>query len=228
MRARKLSAFIDALVSGRRPERFSATAEDVDVLRMAIALRAERPGDATPDDEFVSGLYEELKAQASSRAGTGFQPVRMTGSGARPMRMSRGRFAIAAVAAGLVLVAGTTSATEAFNHGTAAPAAVPAPHGEALLTGTFESADHRVVGQIVAYPSHPSWVYMNVDVANYNGRVVCMLQSDNGSTVAAGTFELRGGVGEFSRAIPGDLGRLRGARLVTPTGSVIGSAAFAQ
>jgi hypothetical protein len=227
MTARKLSAFIDALVSGRRPERFSASSEDADVLRMAIALRAERPGDATPDDEFVSGLYEELKAQASSRAEPGFQPARMTGSGARPTRMSRGRFAIAAVAAGVVLVAGTTSATEAFNHARTAPIAVPAAHGVGLLTGTFESADHRVVGQIVAYPSHPSWVYMNVDVANYNGRVVCMLQSDNGSTVAAGTFELHGGVGEFSRTIRGDVDQLRGARLVSPTGSVLGSATFA-
>jgi hypothetical protein len=227
MTGRKLSAFIDALVAGRRPGRFSPTPDDVDVLRMAISLRAERPGDATPDDEFVSALFEELKAQASSRAEPDLQPVRMTGSGARRIQISRGRFAIAAVAAGLVLVAGTTSATEAFNHARTAPAAVAAPQGDVLLTGTFESSDHRVVGQIVAYPRHPSWVYMNVDVANYNGRLVCMLQSDNGSTVAAGTFEVHGGVGEFSRAIPAGLGRLRGARLVTPTGSVIGSATFA-
>ena len=227
MTGRKLSAFIDALVAGRRPGRFSPTPDDVDVLRMAISLRAERPGDATPDDEFVSALFEELKAQASSRAEPGFQPLRITGSGARPTRINRGRFAIAAVAAGLVLVAGTTSATEAFNHARTAPVAVPAAHGAGLLTGTFESADHRVVGQIVAYPRHPSWVYMNVDVANYNGKVVCMLQSDNGSTVAAGTFELHAGVGEFSRAIRGDVDQLRGARLVTPTGSVIGSATFA-
>ena len=96
-----------------------------------------------------------------------------------------------------MLVAGTASVTEAFNQG-GRPAAVPAPHGNDLRTGTFETAGHRVVGQIVAYPSHPSWVYMNVDVANYNGRIVCMLQSDNGSTVATGTFELHGGVGEFS------------------------------
>jgi hypothetical protein len=217
MTGRKVSSFIDALVSGRRPARFSAAPDDAEVLRMAIALRADRPGDAKPDEEFVSRLYEDLKAQASS-------PVEL---GARPIRMSRGRFALGAVAASLVLVAGTASATEAFNHGSAAPTAVPAPHGKVLLTGTFESADHRLVGQIVAYPSRPSWVYMNVEVANYNGRVVCMLQSDNGSTVATGTFEVHGGVGEFSRTIPGNVGQLRGARLVTPTGSVIGSATFA-
>src|ERR1700722_1136639 len=77
MTRRKLLGFIDALVSGRRPERFSASPDDVDVLRMAIALRAERPGDAKPDDEFVSGLYEELKAEASTRAGLGTPPVRV-------------------------------------------------------------------------------------------------------------------------------------------------------
>jgi hypothetical protein len=226
MTGRKLSSFIDALVSGRRPERFSATPEDVDVLRMAIALRAQRPGDAKPDDEFVSGLYEELKAEAS-RTEPGARPVGMISPDARPVRMSRGRFALAAVAASLVLVAGTASATEAFNHAPPAPTAVPAPQGKVLLTGTFESADHRVVGQIVAYPSHPSWVFMNVDVAGYNGPVTCMLKSDNGSTVAAGTFQVHSGVGEFSRTIPADVGRLRGARLTTPSGSVIGSATFA-
>src|SRR5580700_7630587 len=64
MTGRKLSGFIDALVSGRRPARFSATPDDVEVVRMAIALRAERPGDAKPDEEFVSRLYEELKASS--------------------------------------------------------------------------------------------------------------------------------------------------------------------
>ena len=227
MTGRKLSAFIDALVSGRRPARFSAAPDDAEVLRMAIALRTERPGDAKPDEEFVSRLYQDLKAQASSGASPGVTPVSMIGLRPRPTRMSRGRFAVAAVAASLVLVAGTASVTEAFDHGTPAPAAVPAPYGKVLLTGTFEGAGHRVLGQIVAYPSRPSWVYMNVDVADYNGRVICMLQSDNGSTVATGTFEVHGGVGEFSRVIPGDVGRLRGARLVTPSGSVLGSATFA-
>ncbi len=131
MTGRKLSAFIDALVSGRRPGRFSPTPDDVDVLRMAISLRAERPGDATPDDEFVSALFEELKAQASSRAEPDLQPVRMTGSGARPDQVSqRGRFAMRRSPPAL-LVAGTTSATEAFNHARTAPAAVAAPRGDA-------------------------------------------------------------------------------------------------
>jgi hypothetical protein len=83
------------------------------------------------------------------------------------------------------------------------------------------------VGQIVAYRGHPSWVFMNVDVANYDGRIVCMLRNDGGSTVAAGTFELHDGVGQFSRTVRVDFGGLRGARLVTPAGSLVGSATFA-
>jgi hypothetical protein len=217
MTNRRLSAFIDALVSGRRPGRFSAGPDDVEVLRTAIALRAARPGDAKPDEEFVSGLYEELASQATTQLAPNV----------RPAKFSRGRAALVAVAASVVLVAGTATATEAFDHGRTAPVAVPAPHGQVLRTATFETPGHLAVGQVVAYGGHPSWVFMNVDVAGYDGRVVCMLRDDNGATVAAGTFEVRDGVGQFSRTLRVDFGRLRGARLVTPGGSLVGSATFA-
>jgi hypothetical protein len=217
MTNRRLSAFIDALVSGRRPGRFSAGPDDVEVLRTAIALRAARPGDAKPDEEFVSGLYEELASQARP-------PL---GRNVRPVKFSRGRAVLVAAAASVVLVAGTAAATEALNQGRPAPVAVPAPHGQVLRTATFETPDHRAVGQIVAYGGNPSWVFMNVDVANYDGRIVCMLRNDSGSTVAAGAFELHDGVGQFSRTLRVDFGRLRGARLVTPGGSLVGSASFA-
>ena len=104
MTNRRLSAFIDALVSGRRPGRFSAGPDDVEVLRTAIALRAARPGDAKPDQEFVSGLYEELASQARPQHGPNVRPV----------KFSRGRAALVAAAASVVLVAGTATATEAL------------------------------------------------------------------------------------------------------------------
>jgi hypothetical protein len=220
MTNRRLSAFIDALVSGRRPGRFSAGPDDVEVLRTAIALRAARPGDAKPDEEFVSGLYEELATQARPQLGRNVRPV----------KFSRGRAALVAAAASVVLVAGTATATEAFTRGRAAPVAVPAPHGQVLRTATFETPDHQAVGQIVAYRGNrgnPSWVFMNVDVAHYDGRIVCMLRNNSGSTVAAGTFELHDGVGQFSRTLRVDFGRLRGARLATPGGSLVGTATFA-
>ena len=124
-------------------------------------------------------------------------------------------------------MAGTAAATEAFNHGGPAPVAVPAPGGQVLRTATFETPNHRAVGQVVAYGGHPSWVFMDVDVAGYDGRVVCMLRDDRGTTVAAGAFELHDGVGQFSRTLRVDFARLRGARLVTPGGSLVGTATFA-
>ena len=70
----RLSAFIDALVDGRRPGKLRADPEDVAVLRTAIALRAARPGDAIPDEQFVSDLYASLAEDnpVEGRAGCAF------------------------------------------------------------------------------------------------------------------------------------------------------------
>jgi hypothetical protein len=201
--------------------RFEAHSDDAEVLRVAITLRAGRPGDAHPDADFVSGLYRTLKDQM----GSGVVPIW------RPTR--RRRVALAAVAAGLVLVGGTTAATELVTQGAVAPAAVQAAHGAAIRTGTFESVDGRVMGQIVAYrgnPSpyrgNPSWVFMNVDGSGYTGSVSCTLQVANGSTVATGSFTLHSGKGAWSKAIHLDTSRLRGADLVTQSGAIVASATF--
>jgi hypothetical protein len=214
---RKLSAYIDALVSGRRPQKFAASPDDAEAVRMAIALRAARPDHAQPDEQFVSNLYRELAGQQASRAG----------ADVRLLKPRRTYLALGAVAASLVLVAGTATVTEAIKKPAVTTSAVPVPRGQVMRTATFETADHRVLGQIVAYNGRSSWVFMDVDVANYQGRIFCMLQGHNGSTLAMGAFDLRGGVGEFSKALHVDIGGLKGAELVSPTGSIVGSATFA-
>jgi hypothetical protein len=214
---RRLSSFIDALVAGRRPGAFRADPEDLEVLRTAIELRAARPGDATPDDQFVSDLYQSLAEQADA------SPV----ANVHPLRMRRARTALVAAAASIALVGGTFAATESFSQAPVTHAAIGVPHGGALRTGTFETAKGEVLGQIVAYNGHPSWVYMNVGVSQSTGTVTCMLQLNNGSIVAAGTIEIHRGTGELSKSIPVDIHRLRGAQLFTSTGAVLASATFA-
>src|SRR5205085_1601162 len=54
---RRLSAFIDAIAAGRRPKRFRAEADDAELVRTAISLRAARPGDSGPTDDFVEGPH---------------------------------------------------------------------------------------------------------------------------------------------------------------------------
>jgi hypothetical protein len=213
---RRLSAFIDALAAGRRPGRFRADPDDVALIRTAIELRAARPGEATPEETFVATLYQRLSDQAASSAVPD----------ARPVTMRRGRIALAAVAASAVLVGGTVAATDTFTRPATTPAIAQAPHGKVLRTGTFATTDSQVLGQIVAYRGQPSWVFMNVEVPNYNGPITCELQVDDGTTVAFGTFELHQGIGQFSKIIRVDVPKLRGARLVTSTGATVASATF--
>lgn len=219
MTSRKLSAFIDAIASGRRPKRFRADAEDVEVLRTAVELRAARPGDAEPTAAFTEGLFGRLSEQAKRQQER--TPIR---TASRP----RARTAWLVAAAAAVLVGGTAAATAALTSPTPTHSAVQVPQGSALRTGTFQTANGQVLGQIVAYRGSPSWVFMQVAVPNYNGSIKCTLQVDDGSTVAFGTFAVKGGTGQFSKSIGSvDVGHLRGAKLVTSTGSSVAAATFA-
>jgi hypothetical protein len=217
MTARRLSAFIDAIAAGRRPKRLRADADDIDVLRTAIELRATRPGDAAPTDAFTDGLFQQLSDQLNTQTTQHLQPV----------SARRARTALLVAAAAVVLVAGTAVVTETLSHSATTPSAAQAPHGSALRTGTFQTADGQILGQIVAYHGAPSWVFMNVNVPNYDGTIKCMLQVDDGSTVAFGTFTVHNSTGQFSKNLGSvDVSHLRGAKLVTPTGSPIAAATF--
>jgi len=214
--ARRLTAFIDALVAGRRPDPYQADPDDVEVLRAAIALRAARPGDATPDDEFVAGLYESLAEESSPSVA----------SNVRPLRMRRTRAAIIGVAASIALVGATVGTTEALSNGATTSSAIQAPHGKILRTASFETAQGHALGQIVVYGGTPGWVFMNVDVPTAASTVKCELRMMDGSVVAAGTVDLHHGTGVLSKKIRVDTSRLQGATLYGPSGSVVASATF--
>jgi hypothetical protein len=216
MTTRRLSAFLDALAAGRRPRPFQADPEDVEMLRVAIALRSARPGDAIPDETFVAELHEQLADNLSPSEQTNVHPL----------KTHRGRAALVAVAAGLALVGGTFAVTETSNKATVQQSATAVPQGQALRTASFEAPTGQVAGQIVVYHGHPSWVYMNVDIPHSNGSVVCELHLANGEVVAAGTVQLHDGSGEFSRSIPMNAERVRGATLYDSSGGVVASAIF--
>jgi hypothetical protein len=214
MTTRRVSAFLDALSAGRRPRSFEADPEDAEMLRVAIALRAARPGDAKPDETFVEELHEQLAHDLDPSVQ----------SNVRPLRIPRARAALIAVAAGVALVGGTFAVTETSN--TVQQTAIGVPHGQALRTATFEAPSGQVAGQIVLYHGHPSWVFMNVNVPNSNGSVKCELHLANGDVVAAGTVQLHDGSGVFAQRIQMDAGKARGATLYDSSGAVVASAIF--
>jgi hypothetical protein len=216
MRRRRLSDFLDALARGRRPGRFQADPDDVEIVRTAITLRSARPGDAAPDKEFVSDLYEKLAEQVDSPGASKVRPFPLRGS----------RAVLAGVAASVVLIGGTFAATEATQSSVTPPAA-SIPHQSDLRTATFEAKNGDVLGQIVAYRGNPSWVFMNIGVAEPKGTILCKLQLNDGSIVSAGMIRINGGTGQLSKAIHADVNRLRGAKLFSPSGVVMASATFA-
>jgi hypothetical protein len=216
MNTRQLNTFIDDLVAGRRPRSFQADAEDVEVVREAIALRAERLGDADPEHSFVVSLHQEL-AELHDQTRT---------ASSQATRWRRARTALFGVAAAVALIGGTIGITEASTQVTRQQSSAPVPLGHAVRTATFETAAGQVMGQIVVYHGRPSWVFMNVDVADASGAMRCELHLANGAVVAAGTVQLHEGRGQIARTIQVDAGQLRTATLSDRSGAVIASAAF--
>jgi hypothetical protein len=215
-RRRRLTAFLDALAAGRRPGQLDANADDVEIVRTAITLRAARPGDDAPDEAFVSDLFDALAEQAATSPR----------SNVRSFTMRRSRAVLASVAAGIALIGGTFAVTD-LTQSPAVPSAAPVPRGTDVRTGTFEAKNGTVIGQIVAYRGHPSWVFMNIGVTEPTGTIMCKLQLNNGSIVSAGIIHVDDGTGQLSKAIPVDIGRLRGAKLLSTSGSVVASATLA-
>ena len=215
MRRHGARAFIDTLIAGRRPPRFHPRTDEVEELGAAVELSAARPGADVPDDRFVENLWAELQAQAEPAVPPGVTPLR------RP-----GRNLIVSLAAAAALVGGTVAVTEAVDHGTASRPAASAIAGHTVLTASFVSSANRDVGHITAFEGSPSWVFMNVTGSRYDGPVTCLLEADNGTVAAAGTFNIQGGTGEWARPLPGGVTHLKGARLVGPAGVTLASATF--
>jgi hypothetical protein len=215
MRKHSARAFIDALIGGRRPPRFHASPDEVEELRTAIELSAARPGAGVPEERFVENLWAELQAQEEPAVPPGVTPLR------RPRRNL-----IVSLASAAALVAGTVAVTEAVDHGTASRPAASAIAGHAVLTASFVSSANRDVGHVTAFGGSPSWVFMNVTGSRYDGPVTCLLEADNGSVAAVGTFTIQGGAGEWARPLPDGVTHLKGARLVAPTGVTLATATF--
>ncbi|MFI6765349.1 hypothetical protein [Streptomyces sp. NPDC050355] len=99
----------------------------------------------------------------------------------------------------------------------------------AQLTGA--GAGHRQpVGDLYAHPGEHGWVFMDVDLADagipYDGKVTCLLDRTDGSTVRVGTFDLHDGDGYWGAPASVDPATLSGVRLLAADGSVLATAQF--
>jgi hypothetical protein len=218
---RGIRRFVEALAEGQKPPGFRVRPHEVEDLRTAINLSAGRPGESTPDPDFVEDLFAEL---TELRGHQGAMKDRLTT--VTPLRPSR-RNVILSLAAAAALVAGTVGITESVDHGAGRPAA-SAIGGHAVLTGSFETTDRHKLGQITAFGGSPSWVFMNLTGTSYDGSVICLLQSYTGTVLASGMFTVHGGSGEWARTLPDGVTNLHEATIVTSSGVMVAAASFSN
>ena len=224
-----LGAFIEAILGDRRPRRFSASPDDAEVLRVAIALRAGRAGEGSPDPDFVDSLHGQLAEQvvdlprAEDEVGPRLVARASTVRAPRRTRPLRGLVGIAAAAA--ALVGGTVAATNALeqqSHGTAPQVAL----GASVRFASLHGAGGRSLGQVYVHQGNPAWVFMTLDAGGTTGTVMCQLHLANGATLPVGRAQINGGRAQLAQSVALDVGQVRGARLVTPNGTTLASATF--
>ncbi|MEU1407960.1 zf-HC2 domain-containing protein [Streptomyces sp. NPDC005728] len=160
--------------------------------------------------------------QSARASGTGHQGLRG--------RARRARLRIASVAVALAVAcgfAGWAIGTAVEEVTASAPAAV---ESEPVLVGDLASAGGGTepVGEVYAHPGNPGWVFMTVGLTGpgtaYSGKVSCLLERSDGTTVRVGQFDLRDGHGQWGASVPVDPRAVSGARVVSADGTVLASA----
>jgi hypothetical protein len=107
-----------------------------------------------------------------------------------------------------------------------APSAVASASGPLSSAGLVSSVSHRNVGQVFLYSGNPGWLYMSVDLGAGSGTVTCQVIGKDGRVTTIGSFRLADGYGAWGSPDPGELGQLTGARLISPTGTVLATGTF--
>ena len=226
---RGLAAFVEALVSERRPKGFRASPEDAEVLRTAIALRAGRPGKRGPDEEFVADLHRQLlqderelsTAKATEGRVLALSPAKRVGRRIPTMRALAG-----SAAAAVALVGGTVTVTQAVNQHSRTTSLQVALAPSSIRFASLHAPGGSVVGEVYVHQGSPSWLFMSVHSAGSSGLVMCELRLATGATVPVGRAQLHDGTAQLARSVNLDVSQLRGAMLVAPGGWTVASASF--
>ncbi|MGW5213501.1 anti-sigma factor family protein [Streptomyces sp. NPDC004051] len=155
---------------------------------------------------------------------------------ARP-RARRARLRAASAVAAFAFAFGFTgwaigTAIESLTASSPPAVEVQTPLREGELTSA--SGLGPSAGDVYAHPGDPGkpgWIYMTVNLAAvgtpYSGKVVCLLERTDGTTIRVGTFTLSNGRGDWGAAAPVDPAALSGARLTASDGTVLATGHFA-
>ncbi|MFF0109591.1 hypothetical protein [Streptomyces hirsutus] len=152
-------------------------------------------------------------------------------------RARRVRLRVASAAAAFALACGFTgwavdTALESVTASSSPAVKAQTPVREGELTSA--SGLGPSAGDIYAHPEElgdPGRIYLTVDLAAvgtpYSGKVVCLLERTDGTTIRVGTFTLSNGRGNWGTVAPIGPAALSGARLTASDGTVLATGHFA-
>jgi cytochrome b6-f complex iron-sulfur subunit len=173
----RIAAFVDDLIRNRRPRRFKASADEMQALRGAAALRSAQPGADLPDSAFIERLGRQLRSQ--------IEPPRVRESVSRRALLRTAGLAAAAGVAGAVVDRTVMSqpsgqqATLLPDHGTwrAVAAVADVPTGQAMRfsSGPVEGVivnDSGTIKAVSAVCTHQGCLLL-LDAAAHRLRCPC-------------------------------------------------------
>jgi hypothetical protein len=150
----------------------------------------------------------------------------------RQVRPARRRLALAtagvlaAAVVGGVVVAGVSG--RGPEPGPPAPPPSPASPdaGErTVMYAPLTAGDHEI-GQVYAYRGSPSWIYVYLEADASPGPLTCVLQREDGTTMATASFQVTGGDAFWGGPVPLDRSGLARIRVSDATGTVLATARF--
>ncbi|MER5859066.1 zf-HC2 domain-containing protein [Streptomyces sp900105245] len=186
-----------------------------------------------PDSEPPPGFETRVARALTQRSGS--EGRRAAPAAARTPRGMRGRarrarLRVAAVAAAVTLAIGFAGWAVGTAVQEVTASAPPAVGSEPVLVGDMTSAEDggEPVGELYAHPGSPGWLFVSVALTGpgtpHDGRVTCLLERADGTTVRAGDFPVRDGRGAWGVALPHDLTAFSGARLTAADGTLLATA----
>ncbi len=99
--------------------------------------------------------------------------------------------------------------------------------GQAPIQQASLFSGRHAVGQVFVYAGNPTWIFMDMDDARWQGPLRCEVVVDHGPTIVLGRFWLSDGKGAWAARLNQPAGRLVEAEVVDASGSALASAQLA-
>jgi len=192
--------------------------EDRVLARVSAAQAAGAPAGARwrrpagADRAGRAGLGSGRAGRGAGRAGSSWGAVADGPAAGR--RAARVRLVAAAAAAVVLVTVGGLTGARLGGNG----------DGHELQTVRLISAGGATIGDVSTYGGSPAWFFMRLDGPLPNGTYHCVLDTDDGRTVAIGSLWAHDDKGGWGEHVSVDPRHVKAARLVDSGGATVATA----